>query len=128
MKILEGNSYVCIKECKDFKGRIIPIGTICHVSKDILLYGYCEDQIYTQVEPMDDYGEYFSLYEESSYNKEQKALRNQAAISAMQGILSNNDTMHAAVCVADETMSAQVVVARNAIAYADALLQELKGE
>ena len=57
-----------------------------------------------------------------------EALRNQASIAAMQGILSNNDTMHAAVCVADETMSAQVVVARNAIAYADALLQELKGE
>ena len=57
-----------------------------------------------------------------------EALRNQAAISAMQGILSNNDTMYAAVRAADETMSAQVVVARNAIAYADALLQELKGE
>lgn len=65
---------------------------------------------------------------QDGYNSAFHDLRNQAAISAMQGILSNNDMMHSAVCAADETMSAQVVVARNAIAYADALLQELKGK
>ena len=64
---------------------------------------------------------------QDGYNGAFRDLRNQAAIAAMQGILSNNDTMHAAVCAADETMSTQVVVAKNAITYADALLQELKG-
>ena len=67
-----------------------------------------------------------SAYQLGTEEHDWDALRNQAAIAAMQGILSNNDTMHAAVCAADETMSAQVVVARNAIAYADALVQELK--
>ena len=126
MKILEGNTYVCIKECKDFKGRTIPIGTICHASKGNLLYGFTGELIYSQVEPMDDYVEYFFPYEESPYNKEQKALRNQAAISAMQSLIINTDLLYT-ICKRNNLSTCDGdFVAKIAVKYANALVEELK--
>ena len=57
-----------------------------------------------------------------------KTLRNKAAIYAMQGIIGNQNMMNIAANVPDKTISVQTVVAKNAIAFADALINELKGE
>lgn len=125
MKLREGNSYVCIKECKDVKGRKIPAGAICYTSKGILLHGYNEDSIYTQVEPMDDYREYFTLYEESPYNKEQKELREMYAGMAMQAFITNGFSENSLPKDHDE---ARHHLARVCIQIADALIEELSKE
>ena len=133
MKLREGNSYVCIKECKDVKGRKILVGAICYTSKGILLHGYNEDGIYAQVESIDDYEEYFTLYEESPYNKEQRELRERYAGLAMQAIISDHEAMNKIQIVLEEIgyqyeNDSAVVVAKLAVSYADALIEKLRKE
>ena len=54
-------------------------------------------------------------------------LRNQAAVSAMQGLLSDNATINALTkdCFKDN-MELENKVAMRAVAYADALIKELQ--
>lgn len=128
MKIVEGNSYVCIKEWKDTKGRKIFAGTICYGGKSGLLCGYNSDKIYSQVEPLDDYSEYFTLYEESPYNKERRELRERYAGIAMGAIINNSDTFRQ---IESDPEYRKIgnnfeLIARASIMYANALIVELR--
>ena len=119
MKIVEGNSYVCIKECKDVKGKTINVGTICYGNKRWLLCGYNNEKIYSQVEPLEDYDEYFTLYEESPYNKECRELREKYAGMMLQGIISTSEM---------SILKHKEEAVKEAVEFADVLVAELRGD
>ena len=54
------------------------------------------------------------------------ALRNQAAIAAMQGLINNTDLLKEIAKKVDDSKMVRYNVALNAIEYADALIEQLK--
>lgn len=127
MKIVEGNSYVCIKEWKDTKGRPVSVGAICYATKRGTLTGNAEN-IYSDIEPLDDYGDYFTLFEESPYNKERRELRERYAGIAMGAIISNSDTFGQIESDPEYRKFGNnfELIARASVIYANALIEELK--
>ena len=116
MRIVEGNSYVCLKEWKDTKGRPVSVGAICYATKRGTLTGYNAEGIYSDIEPLDNYEEYFTLYEEAPYNKENRELRERYAGMALQGISSQESLKRAE----------PKRVAEVCVTLADALIAELE--
>ena len=82
-------------------------------------------------------GHQFALSEDNRkwftrlYTEEEESyfikLRHQAAIAAMQGLLSDAETVKSTIMAGKQAgIGFQTVVARNAVVYADALINELK--
>ena len=118
MKLVKGNRYVCIKELDNGKNSRISIGVICVASKDGL-YGYDNNQVYVPIKPLDDYGEYFTLYDESPYNRGNRELREKYAGMAMQALIPYYEGNPSPRTYPDDC-------AKSAVEYADALIEILK--
>lgn len=66
---------------------------------------------------------YFSRFYTESENEIFDKLHRQAAVAAMQGLLSDSTTI--AACF-DVGIDREICIAKSAVAYADALIKELK--
>jgi len=107
------------------KAKIISTGEIIKIA----------DYARVTLDKCDDYGnpievpfEDIELIKDSSNTIDWQQVRIQAAIAAMQGVISNEGLLDDIDKLSKDVKSARIRTAKISIEYADALVKELKGE